>query len=91
MNYFVGFVMQVKDKPNPIVNFGGSAPGFSAGQLVRVEQLGQGWFQVQQVYIEVLPGQINTTVLLGTLAPAGALSADEAVPIADPEVWKTTI
>ncbi|WP_426232110.1 hypothetical protein [Pararhizobium sp. DWP3-4] len=91
MRYFVGFALQVKDRPHPIIETDGAAPGFSAGQLVRVEQLGQGWFQVQQVYTEVLPEQINTTVLLGTLAPAGALSADEAVPILDADIWKSTI
>lgn len=91
MKYFVGFVLQVKDRPHPIIEIDGSGPSFTAGQLIRVEQLGQGWFQVQQVYAEVLPGQINTTVLLGTIAPAGALSADEAVPILDEDVWKSTI
>ena len=91
MRHFIGFVMQVNDRPHPIIETGGAAPGFSAGQLVRVEQLGQGWFQVQQIYTEILSEQINTTVLLGTLAPAGALSADEAVPILDVEVWKATV
>ena len=90
MRYFVGFVLQVKDRPHPIIETG-AAPGFSAGQLVRVEQLGKGWFEVQQLYTEVLPEQINTSVLLGTLAPAGALSADEVVPILDADVWKSTI
>ena len=90
MKYFVGFVLQVKDRPHPIIETS-AAPGFSAGQLVRVEQLGQGWFQVQQVYTEILPEQINTTVLLGTLAPAGALSADKFVPILDADIWKSTI
>ncbi len=91
MRYYIGFVLQVTDRPHPIIETDGAAPGFSAGQLVRVEQLGQGWFQVQQVYTEVLPEQINTTVLLGTLAPAGALSADEVVPILDADTWKSTI
>jgi hypothetical protein len=91
VKYFVGFALQVKDRPHPIIELDGATPGFSAGQLVRVEQLGQGWFHVQQVYTEVLPEQINTTLLIGTLAPAGALSADEAVPTLDPEVWKATV
>lgn len=91
MRHFIGFVLQVNDRPHPIIETDGAAPGFSAGQLVRVEQLGQGWFQVQQIYTEILSEQINTTVLLGTLAPAGALSADEAVPILDVEVWKATV
>jgi hypothetical protein len=91
VRYFIGFVMQVKDRPHPIIETEGPSPCFSAGQLVRVEQLGDTWFQVQQVYTEILPQQINTTVLLGTLAPAGALSADEAVPILDTEAWTPTV
>jgi hypothetical protein len=91
VRYFVGFVIQVKDHPHPIIEVNGASSGFSAGQLVRVQQLGQKWFQVQQVYTEILSEQINTTVLLGTLAPAGALSADEAVPMLDAEIWRSTI
>ena len=45
VKYFVGFVLQVKDRPHPIIEIDGSGPSFTAGQLIRVEQLGQGWFQ----------------------------------------------
>ena len=90
MKHYVGFVMQVKDRPHPIIEIDGPAPSFASGQLVRVKELGEGWFQVQQVYTEILPHQINTTVLLGTLAPAGLLSADEAVPSRDAGAWKPT-
>jgi hypothetical protein len=91
VKHFIGFVMQVEDRPHPIIEVRGATPIFSAGQLVRVEQLGPGWLHVQQVYTEVLPEQLNTTVLLGTLAPAGALSSDEAIAVLDAEDWKTTV
>jgi hypothetical protein len=91
VKHFVGFVLQVKDRPHPVIEIDGPASGFSTGQLVRLEHLGQGWFQVQQICTEVRAQQLNTTVVLGTLAPAGALSADEAVPILDADAWKPSL
>lgn len=76
MRHVVGFTKKITEQPFHIVEIDSQPAPFNVGQFVKMEPLGD-WLQIYQVGTRIYDDQLYTTVVIGDLPPAGALSDGE--------------
>ena len=76
MRHVVGFTKKITEHPFHILEIGDQPVPFNVGQFVKIEPVGN-WLQIYQVGTRIYPDQLCTTIVIGDLPPAGALSDGE--------------
>lgn len=76
MRHVVGFTKKITEQPFHTIEINGEAAPFNTGQFVKIGPSGD-WLQVYQIGPRVYADQLYTTVVIGELPPAGALSDGE--------------
>lgn len=76
MRHLIGFTKKVTEQPFHLVETDSQSPQFTVGQAVKIEPSAN-WLQIYQIGTRVYPDELHTTVIVGDLTPAGALSDGE--------------
>ncbi|MGV1757487.1 MULTISPECIES: hypothetical protein [Rhizobium] len=76
MRHVVGFTKKITEQPFHILEISDQPVPFSVGQFVKTEPTGN-WLQIYQIGTRINDDQLYTTVVIGDLPPAGALSDGE--------------
>lgn len=76
MRHIVGFTKKITEQPFRTVEINDQPAPFNVGQVVKMEPSGD-WLQIYQIGTRIYEDQLYTTVVIGDLPPAGALSDGE--------------